>query len=467
MSEDPRTDFVDGLRVTSQHLNHLRDSVTQAVADLRGVLGLGRIGLGLRLVVDEDGGSVGLTSGVGFTAGGQRVAVEDDTALDVPAGAGPFHVVLALENSDLAPARAADTPTIIFATTTVDLVAGEAPADSDLLVVGQVSRATDDSLLAVQDDAVFLTPAHHAHSGTFFEDGEGRWRFDGPELAGAAGEPGAPGSQGDPGPAGPQGDPGPAGPQGDSGAAGPQGDPGAAGPQGDPGAAGPQGDPGAAGAQGDPGTAGAQGDPGTAGAQGDPGTAGAQGDPGAAGPQGQRGETGPAGPQGERGPRGPQGPQGIQGPAGEPFELPDFAVVTALNWDPRRVVSADEAMELLSRLNFTFTMELDRGLADPNLQQLVRISLAGTGGGQVPLARLNGKAAIDGRILIWQWALREPELFLRVVQDGGGLVHIDVDCGYLIDVRGLPASGSTSRITRVEAPILPGGTFHTWLQIQG
>ena len=41
MSDEQGTVFVDGLRVTSQHLNHLEESAQQAVGDLRRVLGAG------------------------------------------------------------------------------------------------------------------------------------------------------------------------------------------------------------------------------------------------------------------------------------------------------------------------------------------------------------------------------------------------------------------------------------------
>ena len=52
MIDAPRAHFVDGLRVTALHLNHLQDSALAAASDLREIVGLGRIGIGLRLLVD-------------------------------------------------------------------------------------------------------------------------------------------------------------------------------------------------------------------------------------------------------------------------------------------------------------------------------------------------------------------------------------------------------------------------------
>ena len=66
MTDRQRTNFVDGLRVTPLHLDHLQSTLAGAVADLRTVIGLGQIGWGLRILETEDG-PVELTAGMGFT----------------------------------------------------------------------------------------------------------------------------------------------------------------------------------------------------------------------------------------------------------------------------------------------------------------------------------------------------------------------------------------------------------------
>jgi len=68
MTDAPRAHFVDGLRVTALHLNHLQDSALGASEDLREIVGLGRIGLGLRLMAD--GGTVTLTRGLAIAPDG-------------------------------------------------------------------------------------------------------------------------------------------------------------------------------------------------------------------------------------------------------------------------------------------------------------------------------------------------------------------------------------------------------------
>ena len=85
MTDAPRAQFVDGLRVTALHLNHLQWAALRAVADLREIVGHGRIGAGLRLV--EDAGSVTVSAGVGFTPGGTAVRIAENIPIPATSGA--------------------------------------------------------------------------------------------------------------------------------------------------------------------------------------------------------------------------------------------------------------------------------------------------------------------------------------------------------------------------------------------
>ena len=265
MIDAPRAHFVDGLRVTALHLNHLQDSALAAAEDLREIVGLGRVGVGLRLLVD--GGAVTLSRGLAIAPDGSRIRLDEDTPVTLPDGDGPFAVRITAASHDLEAARIGDEPTILFGDSTVEVVGADAAAAGlSTIELGSVSRSGD-GVSADQPDALFVPPGNHGHSGAFFQDASGRWRFDGVAIGGAAeagppGPPGAPGAQGDPGPAGPQGEPGPTGADGAPGAdgaagpTGPTGPVGPAGPQGELGPAGPQGDPGPPGDAGPAGEAG-------------------------------------------------------------------------------------------------------------------------------------------------------------------------------------------------------------------
>lgn len=43
MASDAKSNFVDGLRVTPEHLNHMQEALAQGISDLRCALGCDRI----------------------------------------------------------------------------------------------------------------------------------------------------------------------------------------------------------------------------------------------------------------------------------------------------------------------------------------------------------------------------------------------------------------------------------------
>jgi hypothetical protein len=218
------------LRVTPAHLNHAAAVAAEAIADLRRVIGLGRVGAGFRILVEA--GAAILTPGVGFTPGGLPVRRDEPVVLDVPAGDGPFRAGLrAVARADEA-TKVGDEATITYLLTEI-VISPDILSDPAVLVVGTLRR-TNGELSAEQDPAIFASATGHRHSGTWVQSEGDFWRFDGMSLpaGGAGGVPGPPGPQGEPGP---QGVPGVAGPQGPPGEAGPPGPAGEVGPQGSPG----------------------------------------------------------------------------------------------------------------------------------------------------------------------------------------------------------------------------------------
>ena len=450
MTDEQGTVFVDGLRVTTDHLNHLEQSAQQAVGDLRRVVGLGHIGYGLRILISADGASATLSPGLAFTPAGHRLAVDEGAALTLPAGAGPFSVVLSASSHDDPTTRFDNTGTIIFSDTSITVTA-TAPTDPESLVVGTITLAAG-TLTAAQDPALFMAPASHGHSGDFFQDGAGVWRFDGVRLSGTdvtgpPGPPGPPGANGQPGPPGPQGANGQTGPAGVSGPPGPAGP---AGPQGE---AGPQGGVGSA------------------------------GPPGPQGPAGPIGMTGPQGPEGPRGPQGPPGgtihppilptPTPFRPPIRPPaeaqaaFEAHAVATIEALNWDPRAPIAVVDAMTLLQNLQLTFTEALGEANAFLAHSVWVRFCPADPGAQRratIPsIVGLHGTPSIADRVL--GWGMTESSTRVQSALSKGGLILVDVDCDYLEDASGAPVSGSGAALAGIPASGAPGGIFRTWIQV--
>ena len=325
MADDARSQFVEGLRVTAEHLQHLQDRLRESVLDLRRGVGLAHVAWGLRVQVAD--GQVRVEPGVALSPGGVRLAVDSALTLGPPAAG--QRVVLRAANADVAALRVGSRPTVITLLTSAALEPDDAgDPGPDALVIARLA-AGDGGPQVQQDDALFVAAGAHTHSGEHRQGADGRWYFDGMRLDGSAGPPGPAGPAGPDGAAGPPGPPGadgaagPAGPQGEAGPPGPPGPPGdggggeGTGPAGPPGPAGEAGPVGPPGPAGETGPAGPPGDAGPAGPMGPMGEAGPAGAAGPAGPDGLPGPPGERGPVGEAGAAGPQGPEGPPGPAGE------------------------------------------------------------------------------------------------------------------------------------------------------
>src|SRR6267142_2427681 len=308
MANDGRTQFLDGLRVTADHMQHMQDRLREAVVDLRRTVGLGRIAWGLH--VETNDGAVSIQPGVAFAPSGVRLNIDAAASVNITAEGGPWRVVLRAAESDRASLRVGNQATLITLITTASVENDdESEIGPDALKIGAIKKKGA-GFKAEQDPALFIAVGNHGHSGTFIQDEFGHWNFDGAKVAGKAGDKGDKGDKGDPGEQGAKGDKGDPGEKGAKGDKGDPGEQGAKGDKGDPGQAaakGDKGDPGEKGAKGhkgDPGARGDKGDLGTKGDKGDPGTKGDKGDPGARGDKGDPGAKGDKGDPGAKGDKG-------------------------------------------------------------------------------------------------------------------------------------------------------------------
>lgn len=476
MANDPRTEFVDGLRVTADHLQHLQDRLREAVLDVRRTLGLGRIGWGLRTSID--GPNLRIEPGVAFASSGIRLNLDAPVQLPLPAGTGPWRVVVKAVQGDRVELRRGTTPTVftLVSSATIEPSSAADPGP-DALVIAQITPATNGPTVT-QDPKLFVAAGHHGHSGGFFQDSEGRWHYDGPELRGTAG------------PAGPAGAPGPLGPPGPIGPIGPAGSPGVVGPAGPAGGPGPAGPPGPAGTQGAAGTQGPAGPPGPI---GPPGPVGGPGPGGAVGPIGPIGQTGPAGGVGPAGPAGPIGPVGPAGPAGTPGEPGavgpagaagpagppgpgldlEWGVVRAISWTHDARVTVPDALSILKEIKVTFSKRFHaetRNAAPLALQVWVEPQIgnptnptSAAAPDPTQIVTLQGQIEYGTNALVWITTHTENGL-LRVLIPGGRIL-IRIHCGLLGDTDKRMFSGSPRALVDWESLPLPGGVFESWFYV--
>src|SRR5258706_16469192 len=201
MAAEARTIFIDGMRVTADHMDHLQQRLQDAVHDLRRVVGPRRIAWGLRASVQ--GNTVALQPGVAFAPSGARLSVDSLLQLNLPAGPPPFRVVLEAAENDRASLRVGDQPTLIVLVTSATIEPANNPEPGpDALAIARLEIISD-ALTAVQDLSLFAVSGFHQHSGGFVAGPDGLSYFDGPKVASGAGEKG---DKGEPGAAGPQGE---------------------------------------------------------------------------------------------------------------------------------------------------------------------------------------------------------------------------------------------------------------------
>ncbi len=464
MTTDSQTVFVDGLRVTPQHLTHLQSALQRAVLDVRHTIGTGAVAFGLRLT--REGGIASLHPGVAFSEAGLRLHVDEITELELPPDVDLVKVVLAAENSDDPLSRLDDLSTIIYSETNILVIADDAETPEDGLVVGTVDT-TVEGLAVEQPAELFVSPSRHTHSGDHYVDDDGLWRYDGPEVdlvTGPQGPPGDPGPQGDPGPVGPEGPVGPAGPPGETGNLGDQGP---QGDQGPPGSAGIQGPAGPDGPTGPIGLPGPQGEPGVQGETGPQGDDGSQGVPGADGPQGDTGPPGPAGAKGAKGDKGNAGAVGPAGPIGPPgIGLdPEAAIIQQINWDPFGRVGAGQFIEILRRMTFRFSKPLNPATVKRATSGIVRVAVRADDPKNLQLFSIPGRAILaPPDIIEWQGTFDDQMVLEQIGNRGTAL--IDLLCDYIMDENGRLVSGSAAFLLGQKLDgYPPGGIFATWLLV--
>ncbi|GGJ02302.1 collagen-like domain-containing protein [Neoroseomonas lacus] len=477
MVDDARSIFVDGLRVTADHLQHLQDRLREAVMDLRRTVGLGRVAWGLRAILAD--GVVRLSPGVAFAPGGVRLALDAEAALPLPAGEGAFRLVLGAVNADRAALRVAGQPTFITLVATPAIEADDGtPIGPDRLVLARLPAPAEGGARSLlQDDAIFAATGHHRHTGQHVQDEFGAWRFDGPVLEAGLGPPGPEGPQGEAGAAGPPGSPGeagPPGPQGDAGPAGPQGEAGAAGPpglQGEAGPPGPQGEPGLPGpfgpqgTQGEAGPQGPPGPPGPAGAQGETGAAGQPGPPGAQGDPGPPGPPGPPGATGEQGQPGPTGARGPVGPAG-PGLAADWPFLERLNWQHGVTLPLAQVLPLLQNLEMRPSRPIHARTQEqqPQIVELwfaVNAAAGTTPASPLPLLAIHGTTKIAPDVVNWSTS-DNTERIAALMRPGGRLL-IRIHAGHLMADDGRMFSDALDAATGARTLKGAGGVHETWL----
>jgi len=169
----------DGLRITTEHLNHLQEALYSAVQDLRGIVGAGRVHQGFEVVV-QDERTVAVSPGVAFDLHKNRIVSGEPIRLEVEFDSGAQTQYVCLKYQEMEDGAVEGQCTRIWDSCLALLQAELPPAESDLIPIATVTRR-DGTLEALP------LPAEQAggrENGVGEEPGE-TWEATGGPAAGA------------------------------------------------------------------------------------------------------------------------------------------------------------------------------------------------------------------------------------------------------------------------------------------
>lgn len=181
--DEGRVRFLDGMRVTIEHMEHLQALWLSAAVQLREAVGTGRVSHGLR-VEPAPGNKVKVGRGLAFDRKGRPLALEQEAEVAPDFGASKT-IYLALVHARRTGGLVNGVPTLVFNEPRIETRAAAPPYTDDSVVFAEL-HAGDGEVSVVQRGEWYMPPLDHGHSGEFKLDADMRWRYDGHALASEA-----------------------------------------------------------------------------------------------------------------------------------------------------------------------------------------------------------------------------------------------------------------------------------------
>ena len=174
--DEASTRFLDGMRVATEHMRHLQQASIERALQLREALGIGKVCHGLK-VEPEDGGTVSVSPGLALDAFGRPIALDAPVTLALDVAKALLVAAYELRSSGLVNG----VPTLLANGAKVEARSAPPPYEDGAVPFAEVTR-DEAGVHVVQKGEWYLPPLHHGHSGEFFADADGRWRYDGAPI---------------------------------------------------------------------------------------------------------------------------------------------------------------------------------------------------------------------------------------------------------------------------------------------
>lgn len=173
------TRFIDGMRVSKEHLEHMHDVLLAATVYLRQTIGTGKVAFGFKVeALAPDKVKVG--TGMAFDRLARPLALEGEREIAVSfTSSNNLYLVLnyALRSQTLVDG----IHTILSNAVRIDARVDAPPYVDDSVIFAQL-QLNAGKIEVVQKGEWYLPPLDHGHSGTFFFDQDKRWHFDGHRI---------------------------------------------------------------------------------------------------------------------------------------------------------------------------------------------------------------------------------------------------------------------------------------------
>lgn len=179
--DEAGTRFLDGMRVATEHMRHLQQTAVDRARQLREALGSGGVAHGFKAEPGE-GGAVNVSPGLAIDGHGRPVVLDAPATVAVPEGRHWLVAVYALRSKLLV----GGVPTLLSNAATLEARPVPPPYGDGAVVFAECTR-TGERFDLLQRGEWYLPPLHHGHSGGFFTDAAGRWRYDGAPVGGGLG----------------------------------------------------------------------------------------------------------------------------------------------------------------------------------------------------------------------------------------------------------------------------------------
>jgi hypothetical protein len=177
--DEGRVRFLDGMRVTIEHMEHLQSLWLSAALQLRQTVGAGKVCYGLKVEsVAADKVKVG--AGLAFDRNAHPISLDAEREVAVNFGSSStLHLVVVY--TQRSEGLVNGVPTLISDDLKIETRAGAPPYADGAVLFAELQKG-DGAISVVQKGEWYLPPLDHGHSGEFKLDEGLRWRYDGHQV---------------------------------------------------------------------------------------------------------------------------------------------------------------------------------------------------------------------------------------------------------------------------------------------